>query len=303
MSLGSYVLIKELVVAKSVLLHGISHSMSKDPLSRIIAILHFDYFVEAVLKAFLRAENISTSKLSKMNLFELLKEADKLWKIKFKESLPFRYEIGGLRKLRDQVQHEAHIPSIEDVERYRVIIKDFAYKIFEKEFNLKFDEVSLSDLIEDSELRQDIKVVEKIINEGEYKEALERLNRVLEKIIFSKSRVFEQAGALAGHLLGESFIKLINEYEFKKLVDEIHDNNIKEMLTIMRNAVIELGMTATTLQFLNDLKVSFLRHMERYRKLETGTYEPTEDEVLDSLNFTRSLIIKWQELGLLRENQ
>ncbi len=299
MAMNKHVLIKELVIAKSMLLHGISHSMSKDPLSRVIAVLHFDYFVETVLKAFLRAQGANTSKLWKMNLFDLLKEADKLWKSKFNEPLPFYHELGGLRKLRDQVQHEAHIPSVEVVENYRVIVRNFAYVVFSKGFNLEFDEVSLSELVENPELRQDIKMIEKAIDEGKYREALKKLSEVLENVMFNKSRVFEQAGAVTGHLVGESFIKLIDEYEFNKLTSRISDGTIKEVLTTIRKALIELGTAATTLQFLDDLKIPFLRHMERYRKLETETYNPTKDEVLDSLHFVISLILKWQELGLL----
>ena len=101
--------IRQLVLAKSLYLHGCGHASCKDSVSRMLAIHHFENAVEIVLKCVAAKQGITPEK--KYFYFEEL--LDKV------SDLPLKEQVRGLHYVRNIVQHQGDIPSVESVIKYQ----------------------------------------------------------------------------------------------------------------------------------------------------------------------------------------
>ena len=69
----------------------------------------------------------------------------------------------------------------------------------------------------------------------------------------------------------------------------------------LSQALLQLGMSATGMQFLDEYRMDFLRFRIIVEKIDELNNEDLEEEAQFSLNFVTNLILKWQEEQILQE--
>jgi hypothetical protein len=148
--------IKQLVLAKCLYIHGCDHAARKDSVSRMLAIHHFDNAVEIVLKCVAVKQGIRP-KEKYFYFDELLEKVD---------DLPLKEQIRGLHILRNTIQHQGDIPSVESVIKYQGYTLDFFKEVCHRFFNVYYEELYFSDLIENERLREMLQRAEQAFEKG-----------------------------------------------------------------------------------------------------------------------------------------
>ena len=92
--------------------------------------------------------------------------------------------------------------------------------------------------------------------------------------------------------------------ELKRVISEDYAERYrgKEFYPLAKDlskAIVQLGQAATSMQFLDRFRSSFLRFMELMNNLETIAETDLKEKARLALNFVIELILKWQEEGLL----
>lgn len=133
---------RRLTIAKELYTHGYVHSKSRAPSDSILSILNFDYCNETIVKAVLLDKQMSlTEKRYPKSFDKLIDELKALY-----PNIGFLSEVISLHKLRNDVQHLAVVPSIEEVERHRVTSRSFFDEVCREvyEEDVTFSKVSLA---------------------------------------------------------------------------------------------------------------------------------------------------------------
>ena len=281
-------LIKRLVLAKKLYLHGCYHAKEIDQISRMLAIHHFDNAVEIVLKCIATKQGIEPER--KYFSFEEL-----LDKIK---DLPLKEEIRNLHSLRNHVQHSGDVPSIEPVIKYKGYVEDFFRKVCERFFPLPYEELRLASLIENENLKEKVTSAEEAFEKERYRECIELCNNAFIAAVNEEFDLPYKAGLLTGLWGGaEDLAKVIDENYAKKYQRE---PLLYELAKDLSKAIRQLGKGVSTMQFLDEYKMDFLNHMETVKNLTVIPESELKDRALLSLNFITDVILKWQEEGILK---
>ena len=156
--------LRKLILAKSVFLHGCIHANAKDEVSRMLAIHHFDFAVEMILRCIATKYNIVSSSRQEFHFKDLWNEI-----VRKDVKLPLKSRMFELQDVRNLVQHAGVIPSFEDVTMFKGYVETFLEDIIKREFDISFDELSLAQLIENVELRRVMRRAEELFKEGNYK--------------------------------------------------------------------------------------------------------------------------------------
>ena len=69
------------------------------------------------------------------------------------------------------------------------------------------------------------------------------------------------------------------------------------------NALLQLGQASTSIQFLEEFKSKFIEFRELVDNLENIPKEELREKARFSIDFITSLILKWQEEGLIRPSE
>lgn len=284
--------LRKLILVKSVFLHGCTHANAKDEVSRMLAIHHFDFAVEMMLRSVAVKYNIVSSPRKDFYFRDLWNE---IVQRNIKLS-PLKNEMIKLHEMRNLVQHAGIVPSFEDVTKFRASVEIFLKNITEKEFDILFDELSLAQLIENIELREIIKKAEKLFKERNYKECILTCDEVLIKATFDIADIFSKAGMLTGYFgAGKELMNIINK-------DYAERYRGKEFYTLAKDlckAILRVGQAATGMQFFDEFRGRFLEFRELVNKLEKIPEKDLKEKARFSLNFVIELILKWQEEGII----
>ena len=288
----SQVELRKLALAKYIFLHGCSHVNNRDEISRMLAIHHFDFAVEMVLKAIALKHNIIMSSKQDPRFKDLWNQ---LTQIGIK--LPLKNEMFALHDERNLVQHSGIIPSFEAVTRFEASTERFLKDVIEDEFNISFDELSFSQLIANDRLRKLVEKAEKLFAAGKYKDCILACDEALIEAVFNAGDIFGKAGMLAGYfsMPGNEFIRIINEDYAEKYRDKDFYTPIKDL----SRAIVQLARAATTMQFLDEYRVKFIKFRRMVENLEQIPEVKLEKEARSALNFVTGLILKWQEEGVI----
>ena len=288
----SQVELRKLALAKYIFLHGCSHVNNRDEISRMLAIHHFDFAVEMVLKAIALKHNIIMSSKQDPRFKDLWNQ---LTQIGIK--LPLKNEMFALHDERNLVQHSGIIPSFEAVTRFEASTERFLKDVIEDEFNISFDELSFSQLIANDRLRKLVEKAEKLFAAGKYKDCILACDEALIEAVFNAGDIFGKAGMLAGYfsMPGNEFIRIINEDYAEKYRDKDFYTPIKDL----SRAIVQLARAATTMQFLDEYRVKFIKFRSMVENLEQIPEVKLEKEARSALNFVTGLILKWQEEGVI----
>lgn len=143
---------KRLVLVKQILRHGIVHKDSKSYIGRMLAVHHFDFAIETFLKitGTILDEHINLSG----NFWSIWNEVNKKYKQSYDEELILRNQIKRLRRARNNVQHDAIIPSYEDLENYESYTISFIDNTLSNIYNFSLKDIKLIEIIEDKTIKK-----------------------------------------------------------------------------------------------------------------------------------------------------
>ena len=286
--------LRKLILAKSIFLHGCTHANARDEVSRILAIHHFDFAVEMILKCLAVKYNIVFSSRQEFRFKDLWNEIDQQ-----NINLPLKSRIFELHDVRNLVQHAGIIPSFEDVIMFKGYVETFLEDVIKRAFGISFDELTLAQLIENVKLRKIVQKAEELFREGKYKECILACDEALIKATFDIADIFSKAGMLTGYWgAGNELKNVINK-------DYAEKYRGKEFYTLARDlskAILQIGQATTCMQFLDEHRAKFLKFRELVSTLEEIPAEELKEKARFSLNFVIELILKWQEEDMLHSS-
>lgn len=279
-------LIKRLVLAKKIYLHGCSHAFNKDLVSRMLAIHNFDNAVEIILKCVAEKEKIKP-KGKYYNFGDLLKG--------LKKYPYFKTQIEGLHAQRNLIQHQGDMPDIEVVLKYKNYTEDFFKEICKKEFNILYEELYLSSLIENEDLKKKVLKAEKAFEREQYKECIRLCDDAVIAATFDVGDIFYKAGILTSYWgVDEEFRRVINENYSEKY----KETNLYDLAKDLSKAILQGFTASTVMQFLEEYKMDFLSHRRRIENLRILPEGELKNHAQSSLSFIINIILKWQEEGI-----
>ncbi len=286
--------ILSLAFAKSVYLHGCRHAERSDPLSRALAIHNFDLTVETVLRCLHNHYNIPIKGSSLGYLFRNLERRSNVRFI-------LKQEMLELRRIRNQVQHAGIIPSHEAVLRYKDYVEKFLKRTVKENFNVEFDEVSMAVLIENENIRRRIIRAEKEFSNGNYKKCINMMADVLIDTVFDFCDIYTLAGMLTAYFGGYDKLREVLDEKYPEKYKE--NEMIYNLANDLREALHELGMASTTMQFLDEYRADFLKLMDIISNNLNNIDEYTLRELARfAIGFVTEVILKWQGEGLLKSS-
>lgn len=177
-----------LVRVKLLLEHAISHSHSDSDSDIMITIHNLDNSIEYLLRIIiihLDIEPFSTKKLDSLSLFSLAKEIDFVLKAKFNSQLPKYSGIDIIRKSRNLIQHSIVFPRA-DIKRFVKITDDFFNQVLKLIFDLNKDELRISTLIVDKNIKGHLIKAEKYLDENNYLLSVVYCRNAFENAMFNK---------------------------------------------------------------------------------------------------------------------
>lgn len=274
--------IKRLVLAKSLYLHGCTHTTNKDNVSRMVAIHHFDNAIEMVLKCAVAKKG----KKPKKYFEDLLEQAG---------NLPLSEQMSSLHRLRNNVQHAADVPSVDSVIKYKGYAGDFFRGVCGKIFGVLYDELFLSELIGNENLREQVRKAEEAFGKREFERCVELCEDAFISATFEEADIFYKAGALTGYWGASEELKTVLEEDYpEKFRDKEYYNLAKEL-----SGAIKQWVQATIgIQFLDEYRVDFIKYRQIVESTEGFTEEKLKDHAQFCLNFVTSVVLKWQAEGL-----
>ncbi|MCI0330164.1 MAG: hypothetical protein L0196_04335 [candidate division Zixibacteria bacterium] len=258
----------------------------------MLAILNFDYSVEMILKCVATTHNIISSARGDYKFKDLWDEIVKKGLI-----LPLKGQIFALHELRNIVQHQGSIPSIEDVSKNKTYTQDFIGSVCSEIMNLPFEKLYLSVLIKNEKLRTKILDAEKALDKQELKKCIKLCEEALKLAFFEESDVFELAGELTGYLGASK--------ELKKVISNNYPEQYKEKdyylpTRDLSRALLQLGQGVASMQFLDEYRIDFLKHRRAFETLNNLSDKELQSFAESSLSFITNLFLKWQEDEILK---
>ena len=277
--------ITRLVLAKSLYLHGCTHASRKDNVSRMLAIHHFDNAIEIVLKCVATKRGIRPRK-QYFYFEELLERID---------DLPLKEQVRGLHGLRNTIQHQGDIPSMESVIKYKSYAEDFFKEACRDILYVPYEELFLSQLIENENLRKQVLKAEKALGTKEFKLCVELCDGALVSAAFKEADVFHTAGMLTGYWGASEELKMVLSQDYP---EKYRKKDYYELARELRGAILQWGQATTGMQFLDEYRMDFLKHRQIVETSNSLSDKELKDSAEFSLNFVTSLILKWQERGM-----
>ncbi len=278
--------VRRLILAKMLYLHGCTHASRKDSVSRMLAIHHFDNAVEMVLRCAITKRG-TKSKKTRLYFEDLLQEI---------EGVPLKEQMRGLHEVRNGVQHQGDIPSIESVIKYRGYTEDFFREVCREMFGVPYDELFLSQLIEAENLRQQLLKAEEAFGKDEYQQCIKLCDKALMSATFEEADIFLNAGLLTGYWGASEELRTVLKQDY---LEKYRGKDYFELARELRSAILQWGQATTGMQFLDEYRMDFLKHRRIVEPLEELSGEALKESAEFSLNFVTNLILKWQGEGML----
>lgn len=169
---------KNLLLSKRMFLEGSTYTDRSDPISSGLAISLFQDSVEIFIWDLIKEKGIQTKDGSGFvaNIDTVLKNGI---------SLKHVAKLYELNRARVGFKHYGNLPDHNEADKFHAYVEDFLRESFQEHFGVSFDDISLSDLISDSEISLTIKQAEKLCSEHKFKESLEEAAKA-RAIIFSR---------------------------------------------------------------------------------------------------------------------
>lgn len=284
--------IRRLILARKLYLHGCSHASAKDEVSRMLAIHHFDNSIEIVLKCVATKRGVVLPLKKEYRFKDLWEEI-----VKRGVNLHLKDQIFSLHELRNLIQHQGDIPSMEAIIKYKGYVEDFFKRVCSEIFNVPYEKLYLSLLIGNEKLREKVLDAETAFEEKEFKQCIELCDNVLMSATFEEADIFYNAGILTGYWGASEEFKSVISGDYSEMYREKDFYGLARELS---KAILQLGQAVTGMQFLDEYRMDFIKHRRRIENLENLSNEELKDSAEDFLNFVTNLILKWQGEEILK---
>jgi len=309
--------LKRLLFSKRLYLHGVSHSNRNTELDRFLAIHHFDNAVELFLKIIATQENIISTVRQDFVFKDLWNEVNvKLRQKTPSYTLPLKDQIFNLHETRNLAQHQGDVPSHETVIKYQGYTRDFLIKCFKDIFNIEFDKVYASILVNNQKIRDALVEAEKNIEKNNFKESMKASAKAFaylklkERGDFSseKLRSFTSFGVVDehdeirfSHQRFEEFVRELNTklQERARKINEFAEALEEEL------AILKLGVDYKAFKLFNKISpyAYFTLGSSEPHITETKEENYTKENALFCYEFVLELILKLQSLDNESNNE
>ena len=160
-----------LAIAKDMYIHGVGESAKPSSVSSILAVLNFDYTAETLIKAVLLDKNVQLEKNNGdyKTFHTLISELKP-----FYNKAAILNEITALHKTRNDIQHNAITPSLQDVNRHKLNVRQFFDEICSSVYKNKitFESISLSYLVDSKIERIILDEMETALSKEDYAQCI-----------------------------------------------------------------------------------------------------------------------------------
>ena len=231
MSSVDSITLKKLILCKQLYLQALAYSMSPlTPVRKILSVICFDLSNETALNA--SCTFLEPTTKSKDRFPELIKQCDELCAKYSLGSLSDKLNIDHVHKIRNDAQHDAKYPNDSDVSDCRTYTRDFLNNLFNQIWHLTFENVSLTDIIQDTEVKAILIEAESQLASSHYDKAVEQASVGLSQTLNFVS------GALVGRIMS---------FKDSILVPDMHgnpkeDRDIMTALKRMQDTLVYLAL-------------------------------------------------------------
>ena len=158
-------------IAKEMYIQGIGESLKNSSISRILAILNFDYVAETLIKAVLLDKNVKLEKNSGdfKSFYNLRNDLHQYY-----NKVSVISELMALHKLKNDIQHNASIASEQDITRHKLNVRLFFDEICKDIYRNKitFESISLAYLVDSKNEIIILQEMEKALENKNYPDAI-----------------------------------------------------------------------------------------------------------------------------------
>lgn len=283
---------RRLILAKSILMHGVYHAYQKDTLSRMLSMHHYDNSIESSLRILADRSGIKYKEDSFQSILEAARVSYR--KITGESTLPQETELSELHKIRNRIQHGAVVPDVETVRRFQDVANQFFEQILQKVFKVSFQSLSLAVLINNQELRDLIDGAQSLYENQQFIDCIKKCDEALIKATFETGDIVRKAGLLTGYWGAEKLAEIFHEDYTKR-----YEGMLEQLANDIRKALIQLGKASMSMQFLDVYRIDFLRHRQAVDKLNQIPEEELKENAALSLEFIVNILLKWQNEGII----
>lgn len=184
---------KKLIIVKQLYQNAIIQSASHHNITnRLLSVIGFDLAIETVLRTIIGS--LDSSKKPAGGFQGLVQQGDTVLLSAGYNPIPDKANIQYIHSIRNDAQHKAKYPNESDVSDCRIYARDFLRKIIAELWNLDFEKISLTDVIQHEKVRQYLIDAELALAQSNYLQAIQSASAGL---TFTLNRV---ESAIVGHM-------------------------------------------------------------------------------------------------------
>lgn len=207
-------IMRHLSYAKSLYVHALQHSFSDSVSDRAISVVNFDGAVEMFLYALM--EHVGAEVPDNANFYRLIEAVKKkIAEMNIQTALLQETSVKNMHRARNDTQHHGIVPSVEDIERYKTTTYNVLSSLSINLLKKTFEEISLSELIQDDDVKVLYKNAEDAYFSSNYEKAL-----VCIASAFERAKSIEQ-GRLWGSGMLIKYLANNGDDRYAKLLDTV----------------------------------------------------------------------------------
>jgi hypothetical protein len=163
---------KKLVLVKQLYHQAVIHTRSPSGIvARIIGLICFDLSIETALK--IAVSCLDSSKTPADSFQSLIQQCETLMTASSLGYIPDKANIQHIHSLRNDAQHKAKYPNDSDINDCRTYCSDFHNKFLTQLWSISIDAISLTDLIQNADVKNYLVNAESNLLQGKYLESVE----------------------------------------------------------------------------------------------------------------------------------
>jgi hypothetical protein len=179
-------MIDQLLLSKRLFQKGEIFSQENDPISTGLAISLFQDSIELIIWSIIKDFNIDVKETESFT--SLLDKVDKRLEAQAIK-LPSKAKILELNKARVNFKHYGNLPDVSEGSKFRGYTESYLRVAFDQCYQKDFDDISMSDLIREDNVRQSIKKAEQHLIQQEYKPCINEIAKA-KFLLFESFKVY-----------------------------------------------------------------------------------------------------------------
>ncbi|MDD1778983.1 MAG: hypothetical protein LUQ65_12530 [Candidatus Helarchaeota archaeon] len=274
--------VRRLLLAKQLYLHGLDHSRKLGALNAMIAVHNFHNAIEIVLRAIMLKYDIRPEKKMNIEFEVMLNEIDKnKTLVAMGKQIAYRQELRNLNQLRNLVQHHAIEPPPSQMEDWRVFTHRFMERAYSEYFSQDFEAITVTSLIDDTQLRALLELAQSKLQEGKM-----QLSVILAKLVFEWAQL-----AVFGHLPRSRYWSPFDTpREIQDLAGQIQD-----LARYM--GLLAVGVNLLDYQKFKNVRGTIFLTIDGGASSQVMGEPPSSEDAEWVIHFVTDTVLHWQTLG------